>query len=115
MAFSPEMTRLDAIRKAKLWTVEFSPFAISALQEMGRRQAAFIIGFIERQLHERPDARSIGKRLRCSQRNIWRYRVGEYRFLCQLNDEKLIILIIWIDSQLRRINDYLGKEDQDME
>lgn len=94
----------------KMWTVEFSPYAFDALDAMGRRQATFLIGFIARQLHERPDARSIGKRLQCAQSNIWRYRVGEYRLLCQLFDVNQIILVVWIDSHLRRINDFLEGE-----
>ena len=37
-----------------------------------------------------------GKALAGDKKGLWRYRVGDYRVLCQINDGRLVILVIAI-------------------
>jgi mRNA interferase RelE/StbE len=38
----------------------------------------------------------VGKPLTGSLKGYWRYRVGDYRIICELRDEELLILVIEI-------------------
>ena len=43
--------------------------------------------------------RSRGKALSSNLAGLWRYRVGDYRILCRIHDDKLIITVIQIDHR----------------
>ncbi len=43
-------------------------------------------------VHVAQDPRSIGKQLQDSE--FWRYRVGDYRILCEIQDERLTVLAV---------------------
>jgi mRNA interferase RelE/StbE len=53
-----------------------------------------------RYLHERianaQDARDFGKPLQHHLAALWRYRVGDFRILCQIEDERLTVLVVEI-------------------
>ena len=40
------------------------------------------------------DPRSMGKALTGNLAGVWRYRVGDYRILCDINDGRLVILVV---------------------
>lgn len=40
------------------------------------------------------DPRSRGKALTGNLAGVWRYRVGDYRILCDINDGRLVILVV---------------------
>ena len=40
--------------------------------------------------------RSRGKALTSNLSGLWRYRVGDYRILCRIHDDKLVITVIEI-------------------
>ncbi len=40
------------------------------------------------------DPRRFGKALRHELQGLWRYRIGDYRVVCQIQDEQLIVLAL---------------------
>lgn len=38
--------------------------------------------------------RSSGKALQGEFKGLWRYRIGDYRVICQIKDKELVILVI---------------------
>lgn len=63
-------------------------------KQMSRRlrQVLAALGSLE-------DPRSRGKALTGPLRGLWRYRVGDYRIVCELIDSRLIILVSDIDHR----------------
>ena len=53
--------------------------------------------FLNRLVDRNP--RDIGKRLTGSNTEIWRYRIGDFRLLCEIQDLRLIILVIDFDHR----------------
>jgi mRNA interferase RelE/StbE len=45
------------------------------------------------------DARSLGKALRGPLGEFWRYRVGEYRIICELLDQQLRVLVVRVGGR----------------
>jgi mRNA interferase RelE/StbE len=41
-----------------------------------------------------PDPRSLGKPLTGEKQGLFRYRVGDYRLICELKDQVLTILVL---------------------
>lgn len=79
------------------WKIEVSPLADRQLDKLDSQ----ISRRIEKFLHERvamlEDPRSIGEALRGSRLGeFWKYRVGDWRIICDIQDEKLIILALQI-------------------
>lgn len=76
--------------------VIYSDQALKSLKKLDRPVQKLIISYMDKiALLEEP--RSRGKALSANLRGFWRYRVGDYRILCQIQDEKLIICVVDID------------------
>ena len=54
-----------------------------------------ILDYLE-QLELIDDPRSRGKALTSNLSGLWRYRVGDYRILCRIHEDKLVITVIEI-------------------
>ena len=80
----------------KGWPVRFSDQALKSLKKMDRSTAAIILGFIEKRLNGCTNPRTMGKPLKANHSGKWRYRVGDYRLLCLLEDELITITLIAI-------------------
>ncbi len=75
------------------WRVFFDPTAEKQFSKLGRTAQQEIEKYIAKNLESEEDPRRFGKPF-LSLRNAWRYRVGDYRFVCQIQNDKLIILVI---------------------
>lgn len=76
--------------------VEFTEQAIKELKKMDKQDAALITGWIRKNLQGCSNPRQQGKALTANHSGEWRYRVGNYRLLAEIQDEKVIILILTI-------------------
>jgi len=78
------------------WTVELSKLADSNLKSLDKPIRTQIRNFIRR-LQETTNPRSFGKALVGNYKGLWRYRVGDYRLLCEIQDNKLMVLVVEIE------------------
>lgn len=67
------------------YAVEWSRRAEKQLAKLDRPVAATLVRFMNERVHRAPDPRSIGKQLTAPE--FWRYRVGDYRILCHIEDD----------------------------
>lgn len=74
--------------------VEFSKQAVKNLQKMDKHTYSLILGWIKKNLENCTDPRRMGKPLVANHRGHWRYRIGDYRLICEIKDEKVLILIL---------------------
>lgn len=81
---------------------------------MDKKIAAFILSFIEEKLIDCENPRLYGKALHCELNDKWRYRIGDYRVLAKIEDDRVIITVIeighlndaqknWFDKQKQRV------------
>lgn len=75
------------------YRVEFTSAAKKQLKKMDRFDASLILNWVEKNLEGCADPRAFGKGLTASRSGEWRYRVGSYRILAIVEDEKLVIEI----------------------
>lgn len=76
------------------YEVVFAEKALKSLKKMDKHISSLIIGWIEKNLQGCTDPRQFGKGLTANRSGQWRYRVGDYRLLADIQDEKITILII---------------------
>ena len=76
--------------------VEYLPQVYKTLEKMDKFTKRIIIEWIEKKLVDCEDPRLYGKPLSANRAGQWRYRIGDYRIIAKIEDEKLIILVISI-------------------
>ena len=74
--------------------VEFTKEALKQLKKMDKSNASLILGWIRKNLENCENPRIHGKGLTANRSGQWRYRVGDYRIIADIQDAKVIILIL---------------------
>ena len=73
------------------YRVEYTSAALKQLKKMDRFDARLIVSWIDKNLEGCKDPRVHGKGLTDNRAGEWRYRVGSYRILCVIQDDRLVI------------------------
>ena len=61
---------------------------------MDKATSALILGWIRKNIENCDDPRVHGKGLTANRSGQWRYRVGDYRIIAEIQDEKVLILVV---------------------
>ncbi|SWF88551.1 toxin-antitoxin system, toxin component, RelE family [Klebsiella pneumoniae] len=75
-----------------VWTINYSDRALKSLRKMEKQNARRIVDFMSLRIAVAADPRQSGKPLKGELGEFWRYRVGDYRVLCEIRDDELVIL-----------------------
>ena len=78
------------------WFIELDAAAQDDLRRLGSAERVRILRFLDDRLAKSPDPRKLGARLSGTLADQWRYRVGNYRLLAQIEDRKLLVLVVKI-------------------
>lgn len=78
----------------KTWRIEITRTATKQITRLDRQAQKSIQRFLRERLTPADDPRQWGKPLHGEKRGLWRYRVGDYRLICDIQDEKIIILVL---------------------
>ena len=76
------------------YRVVYEREAIKSFSKIDKKQQILIISWIEKNLIDTDDPKKHGKALKGSLKNYWRYRVGNYRILADINDDQIKIIIV---------------------
>lgn len=77
------------------WKVEVAREAKRDLDKLDSPVSRRIESFLYERVARLENPRSIGEALRGSKLGeFWRYRVGDWRIICEIQDEKLIVLAL---------------------
>ena len=78
------------------WTIEYDPRALKDLKKLDRAVQREILDYMEERVATAEDPRDFGKPLRASKFGLWRYRVRDYRVICELQGKRLVVLVVTI-------------------
>ena len=82
------------------WRIEFDPAAEQELRKLGREPAQRILRFLAERVAHLDDPRGIGEALKGSKLgDFWKYRVGDYRVIADIQDGVLLILVVRIGNR----------------
>ena len=74
--------------------VVFTESARKELKKLDKYTQKIILLWLQKNLDGCTDPRIHGKALTANKVGQWRYRVGDYRILASIEDDKLVILVI---------------------
>ena len=76
------------------WDYRITERAIKQLCKLGLQASQRVVSFLDERIQDSEDPRQFGKALRGDLGEFWRYRVGDYRVLCQIDDGELVVLVV---------------------
>lgn len=82
------------------WSINYTDTAKKQLKKLDRQVALRIVDFMDERISPLEDPRSTGKALTGLLLGAyWRYRVGEYRVICNIQDGALCVLVIEVGNR----------------
>lgn len=76
------------------YKIKFSERAKKQLKKLDRYVVALILGWLEKNIENCENPRIHGKGLVENKSGQWRYRVGDYRIICEIRDNEVIVLVL---------------------
>ena len=80
--------------RGRTWRIEITRTAEKQITKLSRSAQNVIQRFLRERLLSAENPRQWGKPLHGEKRSLWRYRVGDYRLICDIQDEKLVVLLL---------------------
>ncbi len=81
------------------WTIEFTETAKVQLRKLDKPIARRVMDFMGERVAVTDDPRQIGKALTGQFSGLWRYRVGDVRVICAIEDGALRVLVVRIGNR----------------
>jgi mRNA interferase RelE/StbE len=81
------------------WTIEFEQDAIRQLNRLDKTVRRRVLQFLNFRVAASDDPRQLGKALHGELTGLWRYRVGDYRLICLLEDERRVIVLVRVEHR----------------
>jgi mRNA interferase RelE/StbE len=76
------------------WVYRFDQRALKELKKLGKQARREIVAYLDERVAGDADPRRFGKGLKADLAGLWRYRVGDFRILCQIVDGELLVLVV---------------------
>lgn len=78
------------------WEIAYDAKALKDLRKLDPAVQREILNYMDQRVAASDDPRNFGKPLRASKFGLWRYRVRDYRIICELQDGRLVVLVVAI-------------------
>jgi len=78
------------------WAVEINNIAERQLRKLDRSVQKRILDWLDDRIDDCNNPRHFGEPLKGDHAGFWRYRIGDYRVLCEIQDENIVVLILAI-------------------
>ena len=81
------------------WTIEYTASARTRLRKLDKQMALRIVDYMDKRVAGLEDPRNLGKALTGPLGELWRYRVGDCRVICDIQDDTLCVLVVRLGSR----------------
>lgn len=81
------------------WTIDYAETAKAQLSKLDKQTARRIVDFMDERVAGRENPRDSGKALTGSLGGFWRYRVGDCRVICDIQDGVLRVLVVQVGNR----------------
>lgn len=76
------------------WDYSFTEKALKQLRKLGAEPSRRIVSFLKERVAGDEDPRRFGKELKGELGEFWRYRVDDYRILCRIEGDRMLVLVV---------------------
>jgi mRNA interferase RelE/StbE len=81
------------------WKIEYAETAKKQLLKLDKLAARRIVDFMDERVALSEDPRGMGKALKGPLGDLWRYRVGDFRVICDIQDGVLTVLVLQVGNR----------------
>ena len=81
------------------WRIEYTATAINRLRKLDKPQAKRILEYMDAHVGVLENPRSAGRALTGPMGGLWRYRVGDFRVICEIQDGVMRVLVIEVGNR----------------
>ena len=81
------------------WTIDYADTARQQLRKLDRQTARRIVDFLDERIAALENPRATGKALTGPLGGFWRYRIGDCRVICDLQDGALRVLVVQVGNR----------------
>lgn len=78
------------------WRIEFAAEAMQELARLDRQVQERIRNYLRQRIASSDDPRNFGQPLRRNLAGLWKYRVGDYRIVAEIQDQTILVLVLRI-------------------
>jgi mRNA interferase RelE/StbE len=78
------------------WKIEFRLNVRKAFKKLDKSIQKKILKFLNKKISPLKNPRVFGKSLSHDKYGLWRYRIENYRIICQINDDAIVIVVVKI-------------------
>jgi len=79
-----------------VWRVEFDRDAARDLRKLGVQAERLILRYLRERIATEEDPRRFGHALTRELKGLWRYRVGDYRIVASIEDDRFVVLVVTV-------------------
>jgi mRNA interferase RelE/StbE len=76
------------------WTVEIADAAERQLRKLDPQVCKRILDWLDDRIEGCKNPRHFGEALKGAKAGLWRYRIGDYRVICDIQDGRLVVLAL---------------------
>lgn len=84
---------------SRAWRVEFLPRAQRRLAKLAEQDRVRILRFLTERVATAENPRRIGEALKGPPTGLWRYRVGDFRIIVQIEDQRITVLVLGVGNR----------------
>lgn len=79
-----------------MYSLKFTDNAKKQLKKMDKYTSKLIVNWLMKNIHGSDNPRVHGKALKANLSDYWRYRVGNYRVITEIQDDALVVVAVEI-------------------
>jgi mRNA interferase RelE/StbE len=76
------------------WTIEFDERAERDLAKLDKSIQRRIVQYLQKRIAPAKDPTAFGHGLAHNLSHLWRFRVGDYRILCRIEEDRLVVFVV---------------------
>ena len=77
-----------------VWQIEWEDKAVKELKKLDVRAQRTIVRFLREKIATEDDPRRFGDPLTKDVKGPWKYRIGDYRIICSIEDKRVVVLVV---------------------
>ena len=88
---------------APVWRVEFDRAAVRDLRKLGVDAEGRVLRYLRERIAGSENPRRLGHALTGDRRGLWRYRIGDYRIVVAIEDDRFVVLVVAAAGHRREV------------
>ncbi|TAK73045.1 MAG: type II toxin-antitoxin system RelE/ParE family toxin [Gammaproteobacteria bacterium] len=77
-----------------VWTIKYTEIAAKQMKKLDKKISKQIDNYLNERVAKQKNPSVFGKPLLHDKSGLWRYRVENYRIICEIQDSELIVLVL---------------------